>query len=148
MNNTSQIVAQFCRFHPLSLRTLQRVVAYARIAEICSPAPVLVPFIVCLSIMKVLSPDLYDMARNGTLIQSTVFDNLFRFVDWRDEYDPAKRTLISERVEELWHYALGSLKDKQKIQQIETSFAEHAFSTPKNIIAYCCDLLDGFSLPG
>jgi len=37
--------------------------------------------------MKVLSPDLYDMARNGTLIQSTVFDNLFRFVDWRDEYD-------------------------------------------------------------
>ena len=144
VNDISRVFGQFCRVRPLSLRTLERIVAYAKIAEISMPevSRLHIPFIAGLSVMKVISPDLYAAARSGTLVYKDV-ENLFCFSKWRSD-DLDQRTPMSQRVEDFWRYALGSLDNEQRKQQMDT--AEHGYIF-RRIIGDCCDLIDCFSLP-
>jgi hypothetical protein len=144
----SKIISRFCRVHPLSLRTLERVFSYSIIVEISIPPNHLkIPHIIApLCIMKALDPDMYNLSRTGNVTFVQV-DQLMRFGHWRDEHDPQKRDPTSEEAENWWRYALGELSNQEMGSQLARSLAPYSHAPPTLIIPHFCEIIDGFSFP-
>jgi hypothetical protein len=145
--NVAQIVEEFSRIHPLSLRTLERIVAYAKIAEasVAKKAPLLPQILSVLCIVKVIRPELYEAIRESGANFGEILE-LMRFGLWRDPYVPGERSPLSVRVENWCRFAFGQLKDDVISSQFSNALFQYGFSLSQ-LIPYHCGLIDGFSFP-
>jgi KAP family P-loop domain len=146
--NVNSVIARFCRVRPLSLRTLERIFAYARIAKVSMPLnsfnrPEILSI---LCVIKVINPDLYEAARTGNL-SFTQLDGLLQVGRWRDQHDPEKRDQVGEHVENWWRFALGELGNEELVSQYKRGLSPYGNSDPSGIIPYFCDIIDGLSFP-
>jgi hypothetical protein len=83
------ILEQYDRINPLSLRTLERIGTYIRLATASVPEGGInvAVFSAPLCILKVVSPPQYDLARKGNL-PFEKFDQFFQLELWRDRLIP------------------------------------------------------------
>jgi hypothetical protein len=138
-------IIQFSKIHPLSLRTLERIAAYAKIVHISTSKnndsffPAIAPV---LCIMKVVNPELYSAARGGNLSFEQV-DAFLSLKKWQDENEPLKRHRISEFLEGWWKYALNSDVKPDYHQYL----MQYNFREPIRLVTYSCDLIDAFHFP-
>jgi len=146
--NYIAVIYQFCRIHPLSLRTLERVVAYTKIGSISIPKNSLhLPQVVAvLCILKVLEPDLYAAARNGKL-RFNELNRFIRFQDWRDENEPEKQHRLAEDATIFWSYSLGELEDPKKAEIERGQLAIYGIRDPLQIVPHFSQMIDGFLFP-
>jgi hypothetical protein len=147
--NASSIIERFSRTRLLSLRTLERIFAYASIAEISIPRNNLnIPHIISvLCIMKVIDPDLYELCRTGNATFTDV-ERLTRFGHWRDVHDPQQPDRTAEEAGGWWRYCLGELSDPGLAARYERGLAAFPLDNPSQIVPHFCKIIDGFSLPG
>ena len=143
-----EIVEQFSRVHPLSLRTLERIAAYAKLVEAANPKNALfIPQIVSvLCIIRVVWPKTYEAVRSSS-VTAAQLDELMHFRKWHDQNNPNERSRLSERVENMWLYALGVLNTEEEKRVLIQGFAQYSFDAP-SIIPHFCRLMDEFALPG
>jgi hypothetical protein len=147
-DNISQLIAQFAVVHPLSFRTLERIVSYATVVSISMVTnSVFIPHIIApLCILKVIEPDLYAATRRGTATFDTLQAHL-RFAEWRHPNDVERRLSQGKRAEEWWRFALIELEEGEVKQNLERGLAAHPQLLPSDIIPYYCDMIDGFEFP-
>jgi hypothetical protein len=146
--NVVSVIEGFCRVRPLSLRTLERIFAYARIAKVSIPPNSLhrPEILSILCVIKVINPDLYEAARTGNL-NITQLDGLLQFGRWHDQHDPEKRDQVGQHVENWWRFALGELGNEELVSQYKQGLSQYGNPHPSGIIPYFCEIIDGFSFP-
>jgi hypothetical protein len=153
-NSLNEIIDNFCQVRPLSLRTLERIVAYCKIYQASMPQDSLfVPAIVSgLCIMKVLEPQLYGKARSGKLAFEEV-SGLLHFGEWRSRINPNEKTRASDRAEAWWQIALGTpVQNEQERRGLEAYLKRYMSQSDgqiywPRILAHYCNTIDGFSFP-
>jgi len=145
--NVAEVIDEASRMYPLSLRTIERIVAYLKIIQVSvGQKGLFIPSICAiLCILKVVKPELYDQARKAQLVFGQL-DEVFHFSAWRGQHDPQERTALSKRVEEWWLFALGVSKDEQKNTQFQQTLWQYDMEAPR-IIPHFCDVMDGFAFP-
>jgi hypothetical protein len=106
-----------------------------------------VPYILSvLCVLKVISPDLYEAARAGSLSVADL-DGHFHFSRWRDQQHPEKLDKVAEDIEGWWRYVVGELSNEELASRYERGISVHGFSHPSQIVLFYCDLVDGLSFP-
>jgi hypothetical protein len=143
-----EIIEHFCRVQPLSLRTLERVATYTKIASISIPENhLIVPGIIAiLCIAKVTDPHLYNLIRSGRVAFEQV-DAVFCFRDWRDEHEPDQQDRVGMVTEMWWRYVLGAPINNQQEEHIRHFLFQYSVRRPKQISLNYCEVIDGFSFP-
>jgi hypothetical protein len=146
--NIADVIDEASSIYPLSLRTIERIVAYSKLIQISvGQKGLFVPQIIAiLCMLKVLKPDVYDRARKSQLSFEQL-DEVFHFSAWRNSRNSQERTHLSERVENWWLFALGVMNDKRNEMQFQQMLWSYNIEPPR-IIPYFCDLMDGFAFPG
>ncbi len=144
--NVADIIDQFCRVLPTSLRTIERIVTYTKIAEVSIPKGSLwsPDMIATLGIIKVLFPELYDSVRNNKA-KAVQIQEALRYDLWRGRNNP-ERTAASNKVEQLWAYVLEVMHDNDAKKKMDQTMGQYGLRSVM-IIPYFCDLIDAFSLP-
>jgi hypothetical protein len=145
------IIEQINGVHPLSFRTLERIMTYLGIFLVSTPpAHLRLPhFVAGLSVMKVVAPELYAKARTGKLTFTEANSDLFRVGQWDDELDPQRVGRIREEFENWWRIALGEVTNQELADQYLRSLSQrYSPSPPSDLIPHFCDIIDGFSFPG
>jgi hypothetical protein len=145
--DTSDIVYQYTRYKPLSLRTLERVVLYLKLARASAPSNALfmTQVIIILCILKVTWPTEYDLIRRQELSYKALDDRI-RFDQWRSEHNNTDVSQLAERMQSLWKDLLGAPEGDGKCEQLFTQLTHYGLSR-ENIIPHYCGLIDGFSFP-
>lgn len=148
-NNYNVIIDRYHRVNYLSFRTLERIYAYLHLTTMSMrPNSVFVPEIIAvLSILKVVHPEVYDIARAGQLSFAEL-NKAMRFSEWRELHDPVNEDRISQYAENVWRYALGETLSESTKAQFASSDTFFSFRHPSEIVSYYCEHIDGFAFPG
>jgi hypothetical protein len=141
------IIDEFARVNPLSLRTLERVAAYAKLIQASLPKNglFLTPIVSILCVIRVVRQDLYDNIRSSNVTFEQIADFIC-FSRWRGIYGADERTSTSIYVERWWAFALGALTDQEALRGLQNVLVGYSVE-PTRLLPLYCELADGFSLP-
>jgi hypothetical protein len=142
-----ELISQLARIHALSLRTLERVCAHTGLFLISTEKNYLrpTPIVAGLSVMKAIAPELYQKARSRQLEYKDA-EQFFKFDQWREWHEPTKRSRAGEFSENWWRFVLGTL-DSEKKRRLEDGLAQYNYRDAGSILNWCCDFIDGVSIP-
>ena len=146
-SNLVDIIDQYCRCNPMSLRTLERLITYVKIARVSVPKDGLLidNIIVVLIILKVQHPKQYEEMRvTGLSIQALI--QLLRFDLWRSHYNSLEQTPASQRIASMWDFLLGSSEDDGRSGGLLNELTNRGLDK-RGVINYHCALIDGYSFP-
>jgi hypothetical protein len=131
----------------LSLRTLERIYSYLKIATISRPqTSVFFPEVISiLCVLKVVEPGLYAAARRGVLSFNDL-NAAVQFGRWRDPNSQEVGGHVSQRIAGIWRIILGTpnAEDQGRLQRDERFFS---FRAPGEVMSYYCELIDCFAFP-
>jgi hypothetical protein len=146
--DTADIIYQFTRYKSLSLRTLERVVLYLKLARASTPPKALYmnTVITILSILKVTLPADYNLIRRQQQYSYKALDDRMKFDQWRSEHNNTDVSQLAERMQSLWQYLLGASEGDGKYEQLIAQLMQYGLDR-ENIIPHYCGLIDGFSFP-
>lgn len=150
----AKIICACAQVRPLSLRTIERIVAYAKIVEVSLPRnSVFIPELIgVLCILKVIAPNLYAAVRQGEefVNEKHVFlqiCSLLPFGKCRDPYDSTAQLANAVHAEHWLRFCLNQSPDEEATQQMKRVLSQYQIGT-RNIIPYFCDFIDCFSFSG
>ena len=143
----ADIIDQYSRYNPLSLRSLERVVLYLKLARASLPenGRLMDTVVAVLCILKVVYPEEYSLIRRQQLPYELLQERI-RFDLWRSMYDLAEKTPLAERTQSIWRYLLRSSEDDGSNGQPVSQLFDYGLGR-ENTFPFYCGLIDGFSFP-
>jgi hypothetical protein len=71
-----------------------------------------------------------------------------RFGEWRSRINPNEKTRTADRAEAWWQFALGTpVQNEQERRELEGYLLRDRLQSGPQILAYYCNIIDGFSFP-
>jgi hypothetical protein len=132
---------------PLSLRTLERIILYLKLARASTPPKALfmTQVIIILCILKVVWQTEYGLIRRQELSYKALDDRI-RFDKWRSQHNNTDVSQLAERMQSLWKDLLGASEGDGEYKHLFSQLTQYGLDRG-SIIPHYCGLIDGFSFP-
>jgi hypothetical protein len=139
----SELLYTYDTINHLSLRTVERIMIYFKIIQISIKQNQfnLYLFSITLCILKVMHPHEYNLARESRL-RFPEFSKCMGLAHWKERHSPETLSRLSERLTELWSYALGETNDDGRNGQFGSGLLEYNLHR-EALVPYFCKLIDG-----